>query len=63
MEKYERIDSGKYVIKGGRRYALGTYTLRRIGEKAGRNEPCPCGSGRKYKHCCLDKGEEDCNGD
>jgi tetratricopeptide (TPR) repeat protein len=20
--------------------------------KAGRNEPCPCGSGRKYKHCC-----------
>ena len=18
----------------------------------GRNEPCPCGSGRKYKHCC-----------
>jgi hypothetical protein len=23
----------------------------------GRNEPCPCGSGRKYKHCCLDKDE------
>lgn len=22
-------------------------------EKAGRNDPCPCGSGRKYKHCCL----------
>ncbi len=21
----------------------------------GRNEPCPCGSGRKYKKCCLDK--------
>ncbi|MCI0541366.1 MAG: SEC-C domain-containing protein [Verrucomicrobiales bacterium] len=21
--------------------------------KVGRNEPCPCGSGRKYKHCCL----------
>ena len=20
-----------------------------------RNEPCPCGSGRKYKHCCLKK--------
>jgi uncharacterized protein len=19
----------------------------------GRNHPCPCGSGRKYKHCCL----------
>lgn len=21
-------------------------------EKVGRNEPCPCGSGKKYKHCC-----------
>lgn len=20
-------------------------------EKVGRNEPCPCGSGKKYKHC------------
>lgn len=24
--------------------------------KIGRNDPCPCGSGRKYKHCCLRKG-------
>lgn len=23
--------------------------------KIGRNEPCPCGSGKKYKHCCLNK--------
>lgn len=23
--------------------------------KTGRNEPCPCGSGKKYKNCCLDK--------
>ena len=22
------------------------------GKKVGRNEPCPCGSGKKYKHCC-----------
>jgi preprotein translocase subunit SecA len=21
------------------------------GEKVGRNQPCPCGSGKKYKHC------------
>jgi preprotein translocase subunit SecA len=20
--------------------------------KVGRNDPCPCGSGKKYKHCC-----------
>ena len=23
--------------------------------KTGRNDPCPCGSGKKYKHCCLEK--------
>jgi uncharacterized protein YecA (UPF0149 family) len=23
--------------------------------KTGRNDPCPCGSGLKYKKCCLDK--------
>ena len=22
-------------------------------EKIGRNDPCPCGSGKKHKHCCL----------
>ena len=21
-------------------------------KKTGRNDPCPCGSGKKYKHCC-----------
>lgn len=26
-------------------------------EKIGRNDPCPCGSGRKYKKCCLGKDE------
>lgn len=26
--------------------------------KAGRNDPCPCGSGKKYKKCCLPKHEE-----
>jgi hypothetical protein len=24
--------------------------------KVGRNDPCPCGSGKKYKKCCLNKG-------
>ncbi len=34
----------------------GDGTLKRTGVKAkktpGRNDPCPCGSGKKYKHCC-----------
>jgi len=25
--------------------------------KVGRNDPCPCGSGKKYKNCCLDKDQ------
>ena len=27
-------------------------TVKREGKKVGRNEPCPCGSGKKYKKCC-----------
>jgi preprotein translocase subunit SecA len=27
-------------------------TVKREGRKVGRNEPCPCGSGKKYKKCC-----------
>jgi SEC-C motif len=27
--------------------------------RPGRNEPCHCGSGRKYKHCCLDKDNQE----
>ena len=28
----------------------------RAGPKVGRNDPCPCGSGKKYKHCCGKNG-------
>jgi preprotein translocase subunit SecA len=40
---------------GGQRAAVGTEGKRkpvRSGEKVGRNDPCPCGSGKKYKKCC-----------
>ena len=29
--------------------------IEKLNRKIGRNEPCPCGSGRKYKNCCLRK--------
>lgn len=32
--------------------------LRRAVERIGRNDPCPCGSGKKYKRCCEDKDKE-----
>jgi uncharacterized protein YecA (UPF0149 family) len=30
-----------------------TAPVRRTTPKVGRNEPCPCGSGRKFKKCCA----------
>ena len=33
-------------------------TMRRAVARIGRNEPCPCGSGKKYKHCCNGKDQE-----
>jgi hypothetical protein len=30
--------------------------ITRPGTKIGRNDPCPCGSGKKYKKCCMREG-------
>jgi tetratricopeptide (TPR) repeat protein len=30
-------------------------TVKRDAQKVGRNDPCPCGSGKKYKKCCMGK--------
>ncbi len=35
---------------------LETTTIHNLGPKVGRNDPCPCGSGKKYKKCCYGKG-------
>jgi uncharacterized protein len=35
------------------RHADAHAPLRRAGPKVGRNDPCPCGSGKKYKFCCA----------
>ncbi len=35
-----------------REIKLPVVTMTRELPKVGRNDPCPCGSGRKYKHCC-----------
>ena len=33
--------------------------IRNMGPKVGRNDPCPCGSGKKYKQCCMRKRRRD----
>jgi len=47
----QRVPSAMAQVAAGR---AGGSTARpqRAGRKIGRNDPCPCGSGKKYKHCC-----------
>ena len=41
------------LLEGGRLFPGGPVeTYRREEPKVGRNDPCPCGSGKKYKKCC-----------
>jgi preprotein translocase subunit SecA len=37
---------------GAEESAIATKPIVREGDKVGRNDPCPCGSGQKYKKCC-----------
>ncbi len=54
QEEIRREKVAKVTFEGG-----GDKTVKRqpVTKKAkvGRNDPCPCGSGKKYKNCCLDK--------
>ncbi len=47
---------------GGSEESVRKQPIRRSAEKVGRNDPCPCGSGKKYKKCCgrtlSDKAED-----
>ena len=40
------------VLEGGRLFPGKVETFRRQTPKVGRNNPCPCGSGKKFKRCC-----------
>ncbi|MBQ9405428.1 MAG: SEC-C domain-containing protein [Desulfovibrio sp.] len=46
---FQRKDDRLYYVDG---VALRPEAYRRNVLKVGRNEPCPCGSGKKYKKCC-----------
>jgi SEC-C motif-containing protein len=45
--------NGKWLYH--RTVRTGPAPFKSAAPKAGRNDPCPCGSGKKYKHCCLAK--------
>ena len=50
VNSYAGRQAAGNVMANGRQGA--SVTVRRTGEKVGRNDPCPCGSGKKYKQCC-----------
>jgi len=42
----------KLLFSGGDDTEIDKKPIKRTGKKVGRNAPCPCGSGKKYKKCC-----------
>ncbi|MGZ3606463.1 MAG: preprotein translocase subunit SecA [Syntrophales bacterium] len=57
IQKEEEVDemreeaSQDYIMSRGEQTA-DVSTVKREAKKVGRNDPCPCGSGKKYKKCC-----------
>ena len=50
--EFQRIDGTWLYTRAVRQ---GPAPIRSTEAKVGRNDPCPCGSGKKYKQCCLKK--------
>jgi hypothetical protein len=53
MSKRRRGFPSEANVKRGVRIVHGNKLLE---EKLGRNDPCPCGSGKRFKKCCLKSG-------
>lgn len=54
QEKSEfQRENGQWLYT--RQVRNGPAPFKTSGPKAGRNDPCPCGSGKKFKQCCLGK--------
>ena len=48
--EFQRVDGAWLYTREAR---LGPAPYKASTPKVGRNDPCPCGSGKKYKQCCL----------
>lgn len=56
-QEQEHVEAAIFAREAGRWVYAGQLpqrgqTVRREAPKVGRNDPCPCGSGKKYKKCC-----------
>jgi preprotein translocase subunit SecA len=60
----EHAESFRTIVARGTAHASGTVpggkgtTIEHRADKTGRNDPCPCGSGKKFKKCCMRIGED-----
>jgi preprotein translocase subunit SecA len=52
-EMKQSVDMDKISTNSSEKGPQVKKPTRRTEEKIGRNDPCPCGSGRKYKQCCM----------
>lgn len=53
LEKKKRQQAEMRLSRGGQESGQAQQQpMKREGEKIGRNDPCPCGSGKKHKKCC-----------
>jgi preprotein translocase subunit SecA len=50
IEEIQRQAEDDYILSRGE--DVSATPVKREKEKVGRNDPCPCGSGKKYKKCC-----------
>ena len=46
-KEVQAVGSGDSIVK--------KQPVRKADKKVGPNDPCPCGSGKKYKKCCMQK--------
>jgi preprotein translocase subunit SecA len=51
IQRRKDREMAQLQMVGGEAGSAGGKTVVK-GAKVGRNEPCPCGSGKKYKKCC-----------
>ena len=56
-QEVKREKVAKETATGGPDRSVKRQPVRKA-EKAGPNDPCPCGSGKKYKKCCMQKDKE-----
>ena len=57
ITRYTADDIGPRVADSPLPSRLPAQPISQTGPRVGRNDPCPCGSGKKYKKCCMRRQE------